>query len=346
MESSSDNILVSVFCQTYNHAPYIRQCMEGFLMQKTSFPFEVLIHDDASTDETADIIREYEKEYPSIIKPIYQTENQYSKNVDIWGIYQYPRAQGKYIAICEGDDYWIDSFKLQKQVEHLETHTECGMVYTKVRYWNEQKKVFTRDFGKMVSYDSLLLDGNYVSTPSVCLRKSLLQKYVAAIHPEQQGWLMGDYPIWLFISYISSIYYIDNVTAIYRVLEESASHSLDVGKTVKFMASACDIRLFFCDNYPLRGCNVIDCSNRIRIQVAYEILITCIKERNMKSCGRIEKTLRQYRYILSLKQRLCVYVGLNSRSGRFLIRMWYRLQLYRFRPFLTNNFAKICRIDT
>ena len=112
--------LVSISCITYNHEPYIVQALNGFLMQKTSFPFEVLIHDDASTDRTADIIREYEKKFPKIIKPIYQKENQYSKgNRAILASFVYPRAKGKYIALCEGDDYWIDENKLQQQYEDL-----------------------------------------------------------------------------------------------------------------------------------------------------------------------------------------------------------------------------------
>ena len=103
--------LVSIDCITYNHEAYISQALDGFLMQKTKFLFEVLIHDDLSTDGTADIIRKYEKKYPLIIKPIYQTVNQFSKGVEISKKFQFPRAQGKYIAICEGDDYWTNPNK-------------------------------------------------------------------------------------------------------------------------------------------------------------------------------------------------------------------------------------------
>lgn len=109
--------LVSIDFITYNHEAYIRDALEGFLMQKTNFTFEVLIHDDASTDQTANIIQEYEKKYPDIIKPIYQTENQYSKGVEITTQIQFPHARGKYIALCKGDDYRKDHFKLQKQVD-------------------------------------------------------------------------------------------------------------------------------------------------------------------------------------------------------------------------------------
>ena len=123
-----ENILVSINTLTYNHEKYIAQCIEGILMQKTNFAFELLIHDDASTDNTAAIIKEYEKKYPKIIKPIYQTENQWSKGIKNSATYQYPRAKGKYIAVCEGDDYWIDENKLQIQVEFLENNPDCALV--------------------------------------------------------------------------------------------------------------------------------------------------------------------------------------------------------------------------
>jgi glycosyltransferase involved in cell wall biosynthesis len=125
-------VLVSVCTITYNQAPYIRQCLDAILMQKTTFPFEMLIHDDASTDGTADIIREYEARFPEIIKPIYQTENQYSKGITFISKFNYERARGKYIAMCEGDDYWTDPLKLQKQVDFLERNPDysiCGGKY-------------------------------------------------------------------------------------------------------------------------------------------------------------------------------------------------------------------------
>ena len=124
------SVEVSVVCNAYNHEKYIRSALEGFVMQKTSFPFEVLVHDDASTDHTAEIIREYEIKYPDIIKPIYSTENQYSKNDGSLDRIQYGRVQGKYIALCEGDDYWMDPLKLQKQYDLLEKHPEIDMCAT------------------------------------------------------------------------------------------------------------------------------------------------------------------------------------------------------------------------
>lgn len=124
---SDQTPLVSVICITYNHEPYIRDCLEGFLMQKTDFPIEIIVHDDASTDHTADIIREYYEKRPDLFHVILERENQQSKHSRV-GLRMYSLAQGKYIAICEGDDYWIDPLKLQKQADHCEKNDVVGCV--------------------------------------------------------------------------------------------------------------------------------------------------------------------------------------------------------------------------
>lgn len=125
MSDRKEEILVSVCSITYNHAPYIRECLDGFLMQECDFKYEILIHDDASTDGTQDIIKEYQAKYPEIIKPILQTENQWSKGIrGIHIRYNFPRVKGKYIAMCEGDDYWTDPLKLQRQVDFLDKNQE------------------------------------------------------------------------------------------------------------------------------------------------------------------------------------------------------------------------------
>ena len=122
--------LVSICCITYNHAQFIRKCLDGFLMQETNFPIEILIHDDCSTDGTTEIIREYEAKYPDLIFPLYEEENQYQqgKAAEI-DFYNYRRARGKYIAYCEGDDYWTDPLKLQKQVDFMEANPEYSVCF-------------------------------------------------------------------------------------------------------------------------------------------------------------------------------------------------------------------------
>ena len=150
------DIIVSVCCLAYNHEPYIRQCLDGFVMQKTNFKFEVLIHDDASTDGTEEIIRDFERRYPSIIKPIYEETNQWVKGRKGSAVFNFPRAKGKYIALCEGDDYWTDPLKLQKQVDFLEGNLEYSGCFHNTMILNEidgsnslkpwryyQKQIFT-----------------------------------------------------------------------------------------------------------------------------------------------------------------------------------------------------------
>jgi glycosyltransferase involved in cell wall biosynthesis len=126
-----DTPLVSICCLTFNHEAFVRQCLDGFLMQKTDFDIEILVHDDASTDNTQSILREYESKYPDKIFPLYETENKYSNGykgrMDI--VFNYARARGKYIASCEGDDYWTDPQKLQKQVDFMESHPDYSVCF-------------------------------------------------------------------------------------------------------------------------------------------------------------------------------------------------------------------------
>ena len=122
------NPIVTVFCPAFNHERYIKQCLDGFVMQLTSFPVEFIVHDDASSDNTADIIKAYQKKYPDKIFPIFQSENQLSKDKSFLGRVIVDVAKGKYIAICEGDDYWTNPYKLQKQVDFLERNENFVLI--------------------------------------------------------------------------------------------------------------------------------------------------------------------------------------------------------------------------
>lgn len=135
--TDKDPLMVSIRCLTYNHEKYIRQTLDGFVMQKTNFRFEAVVHDDASTDGTAEIIREYAEKYPDIIKPIYETENQYSKHDGSLQNLMNAACKGKYTAWCEGDDWWSDPLKLQKQYDVMEAHPECSICVHKVACTNE-----------------------------------------------------------------------------------------------------------------------------------------------------------------------------------------------------------------
>ncbi len=226
-----DNIMVSVCCLAYNHEKYIRKTLDGFVNQKTNFKYEVLIHDDASTDRTADIIREYEEKYPDIIKPIYQTENQYSKRVRINQTYIYPRTRGKYIAFCEGDDYWTDENKLQKQVDLLESNPQyiaCVHRYIVVNDNDEEQQVRTFGYyenGGVYTFDDFFTN-NLPSQLATLLMHNIFKDKDKG-YPEAlvEIKLPGDIKMFLALLVHGDIYRMKDVMSAYRFISESGGQS-------------------------------------------------------------------------------------------------------------------------
>lgn len=256
----NSDILVSVICLTYNHSSFIKQCLDGFVMQETNFNYEVIIHDDASTDDTQDIIKEYAQKYTDIFVPILQKENQYSKHVQIGSTFIYPICRGKYVAFCEGDDYWTDPLKLQRQVDFLESHPEYGLIHTQAKEYIQQEGRFGRIIGKNVSSFEELLRKDTICTLTVMVRRELVAKYYEDINPSQYNWKMGDYPIWLYCSTKMKMHFLPEVTSVYRVLQSSMSHSLDPRKTLEFSHSIKDVKMFFANKeaLPIAYKNIID----------------------------------------------------------------------------------------
>lgn len=209
--------LVSIVCESYNHESYLRQCLEGFVMQKTDFSFEILIHDDASIDKSVDIIREYEYKYPNLLKPIYQIENQYSKGVKIWSEIQFPRALGKYIAICEGDDYWIDPQKLQKQVDYLESHPECTLCFHNTYITDERKEAEFSLFASIENRDYApheLLNSLLTQTSSCVFRTTLAESFRISFGKCRMAFC--DTPLVLLCAKYGSVHGMKDVMSVYR----------------------------------------------------------------------------------------------------------------------------------
>ncbi len=221
-EGSIDKPVVSICSITYNHEKFIAETLDGFLMQKTCFPFEVLLNEDCSTDNTANIIREYEKKYPNIIKPIYQKENQYSKGLPMNESFNFPRAEGKYIALCEGDDYWADSLKLQKQIDFMQEYNNCSMCFhrAEIKQYNSSLKIeqsYTKDFPGIVFFDSskpFFEGGSAAPTASMVFRTEIVKKSFPNFYNISP---VGDMPLKLLCSLHGKIGYINRIMSVRRL---------------------------------------------------------------------------------------------------------------------------------
>ena len=267
------NHLVYIQSITYNHASYINDTMNGICIQQTSFPFIAVIIDDASTDGEQDIIMDYLTHYFDLEDgDEWETEDahficaQHKSNrkcnfVAIllkYNFYQIGKSKdylfgrwrdaSKYMAFCEGDDYWIDPLKLQKQVDYLESHGDCGLVYTLANI--SKNGIIGRDLaGKDYRTIKFMMSENPIPTVTALFRMSLYQNYLMDVQPEKYHWLMEDKSIWYYIRIHSKIHFIPEITSVYRLLEESASHSNDLEKMLRFRDSAREISIFFLEKY-------------------------------------------------------------------------------------------------
>lgn len=294
--------VVSICCLAYNHEPYIEDALEGFLIQETDFPFEVLIHDDASTDRTPDIIREYEAAYPHIIKPIYQSENQYSKNVRISVTYQYPRAQGKYIAICEGDDYWTAKEKLQIQYDFMESHSDYSMCFhasSVLRDGIVNKRDLYPQLENRDYTATELFEKWTVPTASIFFSRTTLNYKIN----REEDFLYGDIKIIEQCAHTAKVYCINKFMSVYRIHKNGMTWNDKICKSrfdrlpIHFIAIK--------DNFPLID-NVV-----INKKLIESYLLCTLKSRNIKSklislikALKISPFLVIQNFILYIKRKL------------------------------------------
>ena len=230
--------LVAIHCLVYNHEPYLKKCLDGFVMQQTNFPFVAIVHDDASTDNSAAIIREYEQKYPDIIRPIYETENQYSRPDGklIFIMQDAILATGaKYVAICEGDDYWTDPLKLQKQYDILEKDPQLMAVVTDACTVDRKGNLITAKLGGAVPNDK---EGKYTLRDFFAIPQ---HKYTTATvmystrHYEEVNKkllytvspYLGDWQLWIILHSYGPFYYLNEVTAAYRTNPTSLTHTVN-----------------------------------------------------------------------------------------------------------------------
>lgn len=247
------DIIVAIKVIVYNHEPYLRDCLEGFVMQKTNFPFVAIVHDDASTDGSAAIIREYEEKYPDIIKPIYETENQYSKHDGSLGRIMNAAVDAtgaKYVAMCEGDDYWTDPLKLQKQVDFMEENPEFGLCYTDYHCLEDATQTLTEAmFEKQyqyrpISYEQHLLKPGYLAPMTWLYRNDLVN-----LLSKTKIYTDGTYAYMLEFMYNSKVAYIPQVTAVYRSHAGSASYPIGDKALFRYMVGVFRTQIHYTQKY-------------------------------------------------------------------------------------------------
>jgi glycosyltransferase involved in cell wall biosynthesis len=250
---------------TYNHAPYIAQAIECVLAQKTNFPFELVIGEDCSTDGTREIVFDYAKRYPDIIRVI-TSDNNVGMKANSYRTTQ--ACQGKYIAWCEGDDYWHHPKKLQKQVDILEAHPEyslvcsdydalnvtTGQIIKKIVNQKGCKVPSSRDMGDFLAQhggNEGCIIGCSIRTSTAMGRSNMIKQLIADDPYLYQSdfFKMGDTQLWAEMNLMGEIFFIPESLTTYSVLPDSASQSLNMSKKLRFIINGLDLRLYLCDKY-------------------------------------------------------------------------------------------------
>jgi len=255
----SHDILVSVCCLTYNHNDYIRHAIDGFLEQNTRFRIEIIVHDDASTDGTTEIIRQYAIEYPDLFRLVLQKKNLFSSGTSILKIYEnhvFPLAKGKYIAICEGDDYWTDPLKLQKQVDFMEQNTDYAVCFHNVGFTGDRQTDFYEHINyfnhlfrerENFGFDDLVTD-NFIPNCSTLYRNSL-----QAFPDLFADCIFPDWPLHILYSKTGKVHYINEIMAVHykheRGLWESESLESRYQMIYRFYIDLLRIAPF--ESYPI-----------------------------------------------------------------------------------------------
>lgn len=306
-----DNILVSIHCLTYNHEEFIAEAIESFLMQKTNFKFEILIHDDASTDRTPEIIKAYALQYPELIKPIFQSENQYSKSKSFTtvNLINLTRAKGKYIALCEGDDYWIDPGKLQKQVELMELHPDCtlcvhgGQIVTAT-----DKKIISKNRpskkDKKFAADEVIEGGGglFLTNSMMFCKKDALE---TPAFLEKAP--VSDYPYVIHFALLGNVYYLDECMSAYRVGHSGSWTAREINSIENKLNHYTEIAKMLDDLNKYTDYQYTDVITRTKIRPQFYFLL----EQGAYSEAKEDK-YKEYYLELSLKRKTIIFIDQYS----------------------------------
>lgn len=257
---------VCVVCYTYNHSKYIREALNGFVMQEVDFPYKVIVHDDASTDGTSIIVREYAEKYPDIFIPIIQKENKYSQNIKIFDTIIRPYIDLEYLAFCEGDDYWTDKKKIKKQYDYMCNNPDVSLcVHNTLNITTKGeplKEINQLDTDTDYSVEEIILArGSGLFHTSSFLLKSKLRLE----HPDELRIpKVGDYPMAINAALNGRVHYIGEVMSCYRRNVESSFSVNEWGNDSKLVKLMAEYMAFF---------------DRLDEYTQYKYTKICMKER-------------------------------------------------------------------
>lgn len=297
--------IVSVCIPTYQHVQYIGKCLDGALMQETTFPIEIIIGDDGSVDGTVDVCKDYAERFPDkirffnrerVLTRVFDSEAHIERFCNWWWTLR--DARGKYVAICEGDDYWIDPLKLQKQVDFLENHPDYVMSHTSIQYYFQNQKLFVQSRDAEINAhlnddihaeDILFSDRYRIQTVTVVYRKDIAELVLSCDSSLYRSgrFLQGDTPLWYGLLQHGKIHFLPEVTAIYRRNDGSVTATKDIKKYMRFMLSYAELRMYLVHRDNLS-------SIEERVNRIYAQILLCYKAFNSNYIPDYQIDVRKY----------------------------------------------------
>lgn len=297
--------LVSVCVCTYNQQETLRETLQHLLEQQGDFELEIVVGEDCSTDSTRTILLETAQRYPQI-KPILQTENQGLLR-NFHAVLQ--ACTGDYITLCAGDDFWHDHQKLSKQIDYLESHPQCGLVYTSVIRWHvdepgqPRETYVPRALPKGREFQTLMRQ-NPIPAISVCFRSTLLQ-YIDMETFDREGFRIEDYPMWLEFSRHTRFHYLPHATATYRITGQSISHSNQYEKSISYQKAIFQIRRYYQQKYSDSGLTL----RKIDTQCYKRLCYIALRFKNIAEASRFIRQIPHFPTRLLCRFRVITKLG-------------------------------------
>lgn len=276
-----EDLMFSVEMTTYNQKDYVGKALQSILDQKHNYKYEILVSDDCSTDGTQEIIKSFHEKYPDIIKPVYNKKNlgampNYYTNIN--------RVKGKYLMGCAGDDFWLPG-KVESQIQFLENNKDFDVCYSKAKYLiNGSLTDYT--LGNYYREKKEVFEINNIPALTLCIRTDFYKKYLNEIEPQNKDWLMEDYPFNIYALYNSNVFFINKELAVYRILDGSTSHQINLRKQFLFEQNTFYIKKYFSEKY----------NENIKDFDANTILKNIVNELSLKQIDK-KKLKKEYKII-------------------------------------------------